>query len=154
MELTADELDKFSGLDLALHPQADQTYSFSHACPQLHDDGCAIYFDGQPKDCSSYQCHTLKQLSDGKIDPTMAHQRIQRIKQQIGVVLERLQPGKPEKTNLQDSIRSWLKEKRYEQDPALLNAIRNLLTDIDRDIHSQERLLPKLPSEQKGTADR
>jgi hypothetical protein len=83
----------------------------------------------------------------------MAHQRMQRIKQQIGVVLERLQPGKPEKTNLQDSIRSWLKEKRYEQDPALLNAIRNLLTDIDRDIHSQKRLLPKLPGKQKGTAD-
>jgi hypothetical protein len=79
---------------------------------------------------------------------------MQRIKQQIGMVLERLQPGKPEKTNLQDSIRSWLKENKYEQDPALLDAIRNLLTDIDRDIHSQERLLPKLPSEHKGTADR
>jgi hypothetical protein len=79
---------------------------------------------------------------------------LQQIKQQIGVVLERLQPGRPEKTNLQDLIRSWLKEKSIEQDPALLNAIRNLLTDIDRDIHSQKRLLPKLPSKQKGTADR
>ena len=153
MELTADELDKFSGRDLALHPQADQSYCFSHSCPQLHDDGCAIYFDGQPEDCSSYQCHTLKQLLDGKIDPTTAHQRVDRVKEQIDVVIEELQPGKPEKTGLQDLIRSWLKEKGFEQAPALLDAIRKLLTDIDRDFHSQKRLLPKLPSKQKGTAD-
>jgi hypothetical protein len=154
VELTTDELGKFSGQGLAIQRQADQTYYFSQSCPQLHADGCVIYFDGQPKDCSSYQCRTLKQLLNGKIDLTTAQQRVERVKQQIGVVLEELQPGKPEKTDLQDLIQSWLKEKRFEQDPPLLNAIRNLLTDIDRDFHKQKRLLPKLPSKQKGTADK
>ena len=110
--LTADELDKFSGRHLTIQRQADQSYYFSHSCPQLHDDGCAIDFNGQPKDCSSFQCRTLKQLLNRKIDATTAHQRVERVNQQIDMVLEGLQPGKPEKTDLQDLIRSWLQEKR------------------------------------------
>ncbi|MBF0358038.1 MAG: hypothetical protein HQL70_05475 [Magnetococcales bacterium] len=148
--LSANELHFFSGMELSLENQSEQKYYFSKACPQLTADGCLIYFKHLPKDCSSYHCRTLKQLLKGGIDLKTAEQRVEEVKKQIVSVIAKLGGGGPDNSGMRDLINGWLNDKQYLQQPALLEEIRTLITDIDKNFHNKKQLLGKLPPKAKS----
>ncbi|MBF0379371.1 MAG: hypothetical protein HQL69_00010 [Magnetococcales bacterium] len=148
--VTTKELHYFTDMDLGLRSQADDKYYFTKSCPQLQHDGCAIYTKHLPNDCSSYQCRTLRPLIKNRIDLTTAQQRVVLVKKQIGEVFAALGIEDQQQANLRDLITVWIKEKQYEKQPEILPKIRDLLIYLDKNFHSQEKLLAKLPAKQKA----
>jgi hypothetical protein len=74
----------------------DETESrFKLACT-AHQHGCCQVYASRPSNCRGYQCRLLRRFTRGAVtwaEATVQIGRLRRLREQLGVEVERLQPG-------------------------------------------------------------